>query len=245
MTTHIHLQEERYFLSHELDSVSFSCPEKVFDVQKAIQAKILDANFPCVAAKASVNTQCYAFGLYGELSSEESTLALAEDLSKFICDQDKMESNFTTFIATFETASLSEIDFESKLWQQLRALHASDDQPYSKEVNADPEHAQFGFSFGGRAFFVIGLHPNSSRLARTFPFVTLVFNAHRQFQALRDAQRFERMQQVIRSRDVALQGSLNPNLADYGQITEARQYSGRAVESDWQAPFPRCPLGHG
>jgi hypothetical protein len=36
-----------------------------------------------------------------------------------------------------------------------------------------------------------------------------------------------------------LQGSLNPNLADFGEQSEARQYSGRATEADWVCPFHR------
>lgn len=42
---------------------------------------------------------------------------------------------------------------------------------------------------------------------------------------------------MIRARDKTLQGDLNQNLADYGEASEARQYSGRAVENDWKCPF--------
>ncbi|MNR56963.1 YqcI/YcgG family protein [compost metagenome] len=45
------------------------------------------------------------------------------------------------------------------------------------------------------------------------------------------------MQDAIRTRDIALQGSINPVLARFGEASEARQYSGRAVEADWQCPF--------
>ncbi|MDQ6747348.1 MAG: YqcI/YcgG family protein [Candidatus Dormibacteraeota bacterium] len=34
-----------------------------------------------------------------------------------------------------------------------------------------------------------------------------------------------------------LQGSLNPNLSNYGDRPESRQYSGRAVGDAW-----RCPM---
>jgi hypothetical protein len=34
-----------------------------------------------------------------------------------------------------------------------------------------------------------------------------------------------------------LQGSINPNLSDFGVHSEARQYSGRAVEDAWKCPF--------
>jgi hypothetical protein len=45
------------------------------------------------------------------------------------------------------------------------------------------------------------------------------------------------MQEVIRSRERNLQGTLNPNLGDFGVRSEARQYSGRPTEPDWRCPF--------
>ena len=222
------------------------------ELNAAFREKILAPDFSCVAAKASMNTSAYALGVYGELGSLSATLGLAHDLARFVQDQDDLGSDFTSFIATFDAPEgMTEPQFEERLWQQLRALHQLDTAPYSEEVSADPHSNKFGFSFAGRGFFIIGLHPGSSRVARTFPAPALVFNAHRQFQKLRDTGRFERMQQTIRSRELKLQGSLNPNLANYGEAPEARQYSGRAVEPGWVAPFPntptggRCPFGFG
>jgi len=95
------------------------------------------------------------------------------------------------------------------------------------------------------------LHPRSSRLARQFRWPALVFNPHEQFERLRADGKWKRMQHTIRERDVELQGSVNPMLSDFGETTEARQYSGRAVEADWEAPFDpvkpspgKCPFGH-
>ena len=45
------------------------------------------------------------------------------------------------------------------------------------------------------------------------------------------------MQTVIRKRDVELQGQINPVLAGFGDASEARQYSGRAVGGEWACPF--------
>lgn len=221
------------------------------ELNAAFREKILAPDFSCVAAKASMNTSAYALGVYGELGSLGATLGLAHDLARFVQDQDDLGSDFTSFIATFGAPEgMTEHEFEDRLWQQLRALHQLDTAPYSEEVSADPHSNKFGFSFAGRGFFIIGLHPGSSRVARAFPVPALVFNAHRQFQQLRDTGRFDRMQQTIRSRELKLQGSLNPNLANYGEAPEARQYSGRAVETGWVAPFPhapagRCPFGFG
>ena len=229
---------------------------RALEVNQAFRDKILAPDFSCVAAKAAMNTSTYALGLYGELGSLEATLALARDLGRFVTDQDAMDSGFTSMIAVFsDPGPMTEAGFEERLWAQLRALHRLDPQPYSEEVSPDPTSQDFGFSFAGRGFFVIGLHPGSSRLARAFPFPALVFNAHRQFRALRETGKFDRMQQTIRARELKLQGHLNPNLANHGEISEARQYSGRAVEPDWVAPFPeapvsgassaRCPFGFG
>ena len=109
--------------------------------------------------------------------------------------------------------------------------------PPDPKVADDPEAANFGFSFAGRGFFVIGLHPASSRRARRFPWPTLVFNAHFQFDRLKADGRYPKMQAAVRAREMAGQGSLNPNLSDFGTRSEARQYAGRAVSDDWRCPF--------
>ncbi len=205
-----------------------------------LRGKILAPEFSCVAAKAAFNTDVYRFGCYGELGLENTTAALSRDLARFCDDQDALESDYTTFIAVFRgPMDAGEIAFEAALWHQLRALHEQDDVAYSDEVSHDPENPHFGFSFAGRAFFIVGLHPNSTRIARSFTHPALVFNAHHQFVKLREAGRWERLQEIIRDRELALQGSLNPNLANFGEASEARQYSGRAVGKLWQAPFPR------
>ena len=104
-------------------------------------------------------------------------------------------------------------------------------------MSDDPNDPHFEFSFAGRACFVVGIHPASSRWTRRFAWPTLVFNAHFQFEELRTAGKYGRMQDVMRTRDRHLQGSINANLADFGDHSDARQYSGRPVEDAWQCPF--------
>jgi FPC/CPF motif-containing protein YcgG len=65
----------------------------------------------------------------------------------------------------------------------------------------------------------------------------LVFNLHDQFERLRNVGRYERLREAIVQRDVALSGSANPMLARFGEASEARQYSGRAVSDNWRCPF--------
>jgi FPC/CPF motif-containing protein YcgG len=45
------------------------------------------------------------------------------------------------------------------------------------------------------------------------------------------------MREAIMVRDEAIAGSRNPMLARHGEMSEARQYSGRAVDPQWRCPF--------
>ncbi len=64
-----------------------------------------------------------------------------------------------------------------------------------------------------------------------------MFNLHAQFETLREQGKYEGMRAKILDRDLALAGSLNPMLARHGDASEARQYSGRAVDETWACPF--------
>src|SRR5690606_15160278 len=126
--------------------------------------------------------------------------------------------------------------------QRLHELGGRRGSPWARDVSRDPADPRFSLSLAGHPFFVIGLHAGASRIARRLAAPALVFNSHRQFNRLRADGRYGKMQAATRARDTALQGSINPNLADFGTASEARQYSGRAVEADWTCPFhPRTP----
>jgi uncharacterized protein len=215
------------------------------EAHREFRERILCGDFPCVGAKAAFHDQSYHFAVYAELASRETTSGLCRDLFEFRERRQKTDS-YTTFIAVFAgPLKLNELEFENLLWRQLRHLHSADVAHWAPDVNSDPADAHFSFSFAGRAFYVVGMHANSSRVARRFRWPTLVFNPHEQFERLRVDGKWKRMQQTIRARDVALQGSINPMLSDFGETSEARQYSGRAVEDDWVAPFPttqKCPF---
>ena len=209
-------------------------------VHAEFRAQMLDARFSCVGARAAFNSGAYRLGVYGEMTGSGALAGLARDLFAFTQEQDALGSDFTTFVAVFAgPAMTSEEQFEGHLWGALQTLYDVDRlyNPPDPAVAEDPEAGDFGFSFAGRGFFVIGLHPASSRLARRFGWPALVFNAHAQFDRLKADGRYPKMQAAIRAREMALQGSLNPNLSDFGVRSEARQYSGRAVEEDWRCPF--------
>ena len=209
-------------------------------VHDSFRALVSNSRFSCVGAKAAVGGGSYRVGLYERLGSPEAAAGLARDLFFFVEEQGELGGGFSTFVASFvEPTAADEAAFEGLLWEQLQRLHEEDRRHHGWDpsVSADPEDPRFAFSFAGMAFFVVGLHPASSRFARRFAWPTLVFNAHHQFDRLREGGGYERMQEVIRSREIGLQGDLNPNLGEFGVRSEARQYSGRPAEADWRCPF--------
>jgi FPC/CPF motif-containing protein YcgG len=148
---------------------------------------------------------------------------------------------FQSFAVVFQgPVDLDEEAFERALWDRVQSLHDKDvwrGQTYDSRVSADPGNPHFSLSFGGEAFFIVGLHPKASRPARRFEQPTLVFNLHDQFERLREAGKYEGLREKILVRDDHLAGSRNPMLARHGEISEARQYSGRVVGEDWEPPF--------
>ena len=209
-------------------------------VDLEFRAFVGDAEFPCLAGKGVVNSNGYECVAYGALASADSTRALARDLASFVEGNDD-DARLRAFVAAFPGADCAdEHAFEQQLWAQLQRLSDADAKaPWDETVSDDPDDSRFSFSFRGCAMFVVGLHPGSSRLARRFRWPALVFNPRSQFERLRETGRFERLRGAVREREIALQGSLNPNLADFGDKSEARQYSGRATEPEWKCPFHR------
>lgn len=134
----------------------------------------------------------------------------------------------------------SEAEFEEALWRRIQSLTDKDGwlgQSYDQAVSADPDDPHFGLSFGGQAYFVVGMHAQASRPARRFRRPVIVFNLHDQFVQLREQNRYQRMRETILDRDRQLAGTVNPMLALHGEKSAAAQYSGRQVGDDWQCPF--------
>jgi uncharacterized protein len=196
--------------------------------------------FPCLGAKGVVRLNNYTLRVYGTLGNETDARALVADLASFSAEL--RDDGLSAFVAIFPHAPPEEeAEFEQRLWQQLQLVHEADPDGarWAEAVSSDPDDPHFSFSVGSRPFFVVGLHPLSSRLARRFRWPALVFNPHEQFSRLRKEGRFAGLRSAIRARDTALQGTENPNLADHGERSEARQYSGRSTEAGWKCPFRR------
>lgn len=209
----------------------------------AFRAFLNSNRFSCVAAKAAIASGGYRFGYYRGFESTARTEGLARDLAAFVAERPSMPVTYATFVAVFEeTTTGDESWFEAALWRQLQRLAelSAAFYPWAPGRSSDPNAPDFSFSFAKQAFFVVGMHPGSSRLSRRFFLPALAFNAHDQFARARQNGNFARIQRVVRSRELALQGSLNPELSDFGRRTEARQYSGRTAQGEWRCPF-RAP----
>ena len=196
--------------------------------------------FVCQGAKTAFGRGTYRLAIYTVLGGATTTRQLHADLRVYVKERASMEPPFCSFVALFEQPYFAdESTFEAALWKQLQSLHEIDSVEFGWDptTSNDPASDQFSFSVVGTSFFVIGMHPASSRLARKFVIPAMVFNAHDQFEELRRTGVFNRTVTTNRARDLRLQGSINPNLAHFGQGSEAAQYSGRAVAGNWKCPF--------
>ena len=200
--------------------------------------------FPCVGSKAALAKGAIRTHVFGRLGNRDNDAPILDALGTFATAIDAIAPDDRTvhsFVALFEgPQDTDEQRFEALLWSQLQRLHDLDVRrgtSWAADVSRDPDDPHFSLSLAGHPFFVIGLHPGASRLARRFAWPAMVFNSHRQFEQLRADGRYQKMQAATRERDTTLQGGINPNLADFGAAAETRQYSGRAAEPGWTCPF--------
>jgi FPC/CPF motif-containing protein YcgG len=209
--------------------------------EEELRARIANASFPCVGAKSALAKGTLKTLVCHSLASGWDDVLIHRELmdwaEAYRADPGGLRSLAVVFSGPED---LSEQAFEKLMWERIQSFADKDHwlgQVYDHRVSADPDDPHFSLSFGGEAFFVVGLHPRASRPARRFPRPTLVFNLHAQFEQLREVGKYESMREKIIARDVELAGSVNPMLARHGDASEARQYSGRAVDSSWRCPF--------
>ena len=211
---------------------------------QAFKANVQTPAFPCVGAKSALSRGQMDILVARDLSSAWDDLRILPALTATVAKYRADRALFRTLVVLFEgPGDLTEEAFERHLWTRVQSLSDKDDwlgyRPDPK-VSTDPDDPHFSLSFAGEAFFVVGLHPNASRPARRFQVPAMVFNLHDQFEVLREQQRYEKLRSSILARDETLAGSINPMLARHGEMSEARQYSGRQVGEDWRCPFRRA-----
>jgi FPC/CPF motif-containing protein YcgG len=216
-----------------------------YEAQNALEtmmaAHVGDRAFPCVGAKAALARGTLRVLACRSIESAWDDVRIHDGLLRFAADYRDDPGLFRSFAVVFEGPdNLDEAAFERALWQRVQSLSDKDvwrGQGYDPRVSPDPSNPHFSLSFGGEAFFIVGLHPNASRPARRFAHPTMVFNLHDQFETLRSEGKYETMREKIMIRDEAVAGSRNPMLARHGEASEARQYSGRVVPDDWSPPY--------
>jgi FPC/CPF motif-containing protein YcgG len=201
---------------------------------------VSNASFPCIAARSAVKAGKIAIFESSHFARPFDDRLILNFLYDFIDGYRENNDLFTSAAVLFHgPCNLLEDEFDSLLWKKLQALHDLDCQnyQYDQRVESNPESGNFSFSLKEEAFFIIGLHPGSSRPARNLKYPAIVFNPHQQFEKLRTDNKFEKMKLVIRKRDLEITGSINPMLSDFGERSETFQYSGKAYDAGWSCPL--------
>jgi FPC/CPF motif-containing protein YcgG len=210
------------------------------DLQHELRRWLLSDSFSCLGARIAVRHRTLRILSTGAMGAAVTTKELHSELSRFVTEAIRTDEDFTSFVALFDGPSVkSEECFEAELWAQLQALHDLDQQvfPWAPDVSSDPAAPDFAFSVAGHPFFVVGLHPLASRVSRRFKVPAMAFNSHHQFRRLKKSGVYQGLQSRIRSRELRRQASVNPALGEFGEVSEARQYSGRAPVENWRCPF--------
>ncbi len=210
-----------------------------FPSQNDLRDFIADPMFPCVGAKSAVAHGQLSAIAGASIASPERDEAIVRDLQAF-AERATAEQMYLSCAVIFsDTDTFSEEWFEARLWERLQAFHALDAtrHAWDPSVSADPNDPAFSFSLGGKAFYVVGLHPRAARLGRRFSRPALVFNLHNQFENLRASGTYEKFRKTILARDEKLNGAPNPMLKTHGEASEAVQYSGRQIDGEWKCPF--------
>lgn len=201
---------------------------------------INNKEFPCVAAKTAFTWRQLNCLVVDHLACPKDDAEILEFLYQFVDNYRASEKLYHSAAIIFRGPTApDEVLFEELFWQRLQALSNLDARRYSYDprVMADPNSPEFSFSLKKEAFFVVGLHPGSSRRARQFQYPTLVLNAHQQFEQIRLNGSFTKLRDTIRGRDVTYSGSVNPMLQNFGAASEAHQYTGKTHDAAWQCPF--------
>jgi uncharacterized protein len=198
--------------------------------------------FPCVAAKAALARNHIKSMVVSHMACPAQDSEVLNFMYDFVDNYRASGNSYHSAAVIFKAPlQADEKVFDQLLWQRLKALASLDQSnyPHDHRVDADPSSPRYSFSLKKEAFFIVGLHPASERKSRRFKYPALIFNPHAEFEKLRRLNRYDKMKEVVRKRDVDYSGSVNPILDDFGNSSEVNQYSGMRHDSDWI-----CPLSH-
>ena len=187
---------------------------------EAINEMVGRPDYPCLGARSVFRRDRATVRVYDELDAPATAPLLLQDLQEFASGVD-LDEGFASFIAIFRGPRISdERHFERLLWSQLRRLHAagrgSRGATRFRRIPTTRTSPSASPAPPTSSWACIPW-PRGTRGARRSP--TLVFNLHEQFEALRASGQFPRMRDRIRHRDEQLQGTINPMVADHGEIS--------------------------
>ncbi|HMK17612.1 MAG TPA: guanitoxin biosynthesis heme-dependent pre-guanitoxin N-hydroxylase GntA [Chitinophagaceae bacterium] len=198
---------------------------------------INDKTFSCIGAKAALAKDQVQCMVAGNMACPAHDKCILDYLYSFIDSYRLTGGNFHSAVILFNgPQNITEENFEYLFWQRLQAISDmdADNYAYDKRVSADPSSPDFSFSLKEEAFYIIGMHPASSRASRAFTYPALIFNPHEQFVEMKETNKYEMIKKVVRKRDIAYSGSVNPMLDDYGVSPETMQYSGKNYKGPWE-----------
>lgn len=208
---------------------------------QAISALLSDKRYPCMPAKKSFEHNEYLVGIYDcDIGSGAQAKQVLSDILYFRDQQKASNSLYMSYWAIFTGPNaLDEADYEDRMWQELSMVSAHQDAatPWDPNFSSDPRQPNFCPSFGGDAFFIVGMHSKSSREPRRFPFPSIIFNLYEQFEELSRRSAYESTVKTNRTRELKFYGSLNPMVQKWGDKWESIQFSGKNNPDDWQCPF--------
>lgn len=189
------------------------------------RALLLSPAFPCLGGSGLVRSGDYCFAVYDRLGAPESIEQQTTDMRRYLSGRPADTHPFTAFVAAYLAPSTRDDEqFEALMWRQLTGMEAHPTRGCDRHIHLvdgdDP-----GYVFDGREFFVVGMHPASSRFSRRYPWPLLVFNALSHAQEMQKRGKHVSMSRKILERDRELQGSDNPSL----HAPQRMQFSGRAV----------------
>lgn len=203
-------------------------------------AFVADRNFPCIAAKAALAEEQIRTLVVDHLACPNDDHEILRFLNQFVDEFRASEKLYHSAVVIFRQPEDPDEDtFDKMMWQRLQSISDLDalNCLWDARVSSDVDSPDFSYSIKSEAMYVVGLHANSSRMARRFRYPTLVFNPHQQFVKLRDLNKYGAMKESVRKRDIKLSGTVNPMLTDFGASTEVLQYSGKKYEEFWKCPF--------
>ena len=201
---------------------------------------IQNKSFPCIMAKAVINTGRLKAFEVEDIENEACINEIQNQLYDFVDDFRRLPKKLSSFALIIRNDRYKNFDlFEHRFWNFLNKLSLKDKNlyPHDPRVSSDPHDENYSFSIKSEAFFMVAMHPESPRWARRFPYPTIIFNPHIQFEELREKGVFKKVRDLIRLRDKLLQGASNPMLTDFGEKSEVFQYMGKVYQEDEPIPL--------